>query len=1055
MEIFMKCPALVVIFLFSSVAAVAQTEGARISGRVADPSDAVIVGAEFTVRDVETNISITATSNKDGIYVISNLRPATYQLTVQKKGFRTVVQPNLQLYVQDAVNENFTLALGSASENVTVESTPLLQTDSAAVSTLVNQEFVHNMPLNGRSFQSLIVLTPGVIFTSPSLGEGQFSVNGQRSNANYFVVDGASANFGVTIGGLGQTLGGAIPAFTAQGGTNGLVSIDAMQEFRVQSSSYAAEFGRTPGAQISIVTKSGANQFHGTAFDYLRNDVFDARNYFDVPPLPKPPLRQNDFGGTLGGPILKDKTFFFFSYEGLRLRQPQTDSGGFFTASARAAVAPVYQPIVNALPLPNPNAPLIDPSCDNITKPCLANLTVAYSNPSGLDASSIRIDHNLTRKIALFARYNHAPSYEARRFWEELSYNNVNTDFVTVGATVLLASTKVNDFRVNWSRNTDAYVVSLTNFHGAVVPPTSVLFPSSSPFTPRKGQGAVIFPFGSMDVSEGFGYDNVQRQLNLVDTFSWAVGVHQFKFGIDYRRLTPTANASTGYAIFPSEYTQFVTGTANTVILTADDPFSVGVNNYSLFAQDTWRATNRLTLTYGLRWEINTPPVSATSGHPLYTVQGIFDSKPLALVPGPLWHTTLNGFAPRVGAAYQLTPKTVVRGGFGLFHDLGYGNVGYAGFLFPYVRSTRIHASPPLLFDLSNPAFQPPPFSTTIDANVLNLNAVDPNLRLPYTLQWNGAIERELGANQTLTVTYVGSDGRRLLRQDLIFPPLLFSFGNGGKVLANRNAGYSHYNASQVQFQRRMSHGLQALVSYNLAESSDLGSTDADGVRAASVSDVVLPSLTPSDFDIRHSFAGAVSYEIPAPSWGRGGNAILKGWAVDGLVRVTSAPPINVTVRVTSPVFGLHLTQADVVPGQPYWIADATQPSGTALNPAAFAPSPTGETGNFPRNGLRSPYSIKQTDLALRRRFNLTERVKLDVRAEYFNVFNHPMFGLPGSTCNPNTFWGFQGGTARPSFGKVCPGSTTNLESEGTNGQSALYAVGGPRSAQFTLKLMF
>jgi hypothetical protein len=220
----------------------------------------------------------------------------------------------------------------------------------------------------------------------------------------------------------------------------------------------------------------------------------------------------------------------------------------------------------------------------------------------------------------------------------------------------------------------------------------------------------------------------------------------------------------------------------------------------------------------------------------------------------------------------------------------------------------------------------------------------------------------------------------------------------------------------------------------------------------------VLPSLTPSDFDVRHSFAGAVSYEIPAPSWGRAGNAILKDWAVDGLVRATSAPPINVTVRVISPVFGLHATQPDIGPGQPYWIADATQPSGTALNPAAFTPSPLGETGNFPRNGLRSPYSINQTDLAMRRRFNLTERVSLDVRAEYFNMFNHPMFGLPGSECAPNSFWGFQGGTARPSFGKVCPvESSTNVDEggENINGQSALYAVGGPRSAQFTLKLIF
>jgi outer membrane receptor protein involved in Fe transport len=1055
---FMKRPVLVVIFL-SSALAFAQTEGARISGRVADPSDAVIVGAECKITNLETNVSATTTTNEDGIYVISNLRPATYQLTVQKEGFRTVVQPNLQLYVQDAVNENFTLALGLVPESSTVVGTPLLQTDSAAVSTVVDQQFVHNMPLNGRSFQSLIALTPGVLFTSQNLGQGQFSVNGQRSNANYFMLDGVSANFGTTTFGLGQTLAGGIPGFTAQGGTNGLVSIDAMQEFRVQTSSYAAEFGRTPGAQISVITKSGSNQFHGTAFDYLRNDVFDARNYFNVPPLPKPPLRQNDFGGTLGGPILKDKTFFFFSYEGLRLRQPQTDSGEFFTASARAAVAPVYQPIVNALPLPDTNAPLIDPSCDNITKPCLANLTVAYSNPSALDATSIRIDHNLTRRITLFARYNHAPSYEANRIWEELGYNNANTDLVTVGATVLLAPTKVNDFRANWSRNTANFINTPTNFHGAVPPPTSVLFPTSSPFTPNKGQAVVgLGSIGiGMDVRQGALYDNEQRQLNFVDTFSWAKGVHQFKFGIDYRRLTPTALVTTGYGIFPS-YSELVAGTASGALVDGGDPFEVSVSNYSLFAQDTWRATNRLTLTYGLRWEINTPPVSTTSGKPLYALQGIFDSKPLALVPGSLWHSHFNNFAPRIGIAYQLPPKTVVRGGFGLFYDLGYGNVGRSAFEFPYLRERFISASPPLPFDLSNPAFQPPPFSTTIDANVLFMNAVDPNLCLPYTLQWNAAMERGLGANQALTATYVGSNGRRLMRQDIIDPPLLVSLGLGGRVHVNRNAGYSHYNALQLKFQRRMSHGLQALVSYNFAESSDLGSTDQDGVSAASVSEAVLPSLTPSDFDIRHSFGGAVSYEIPAPSWGRTGHAILKGWAVDGLLRVTSAPPINVIVRVISPLFGPYRTRPDIVPGQPYWIADSTQPSGTALNPAAFTPSPVGETGNFPRNGLRSPYSINQTDLALRRRFDLTERVKLDVRAEYFNVFNHPMFGLPGSTCNPNTFWGFQGGTARPSFGKVCPGaSSTNVDEGGEafNGQSAPYAVGGPRSAQFTLKVIF
>ncbi len=1044
----MKHSVLILILVVTAAAgALAQTEGARISGRVTDQSGAIIIGAECRITNLETNVSTSAATNEDGIYVIPDLHPATYRLTVQKDGFRTVIQPSLQLYAQDAVNENFTLAVGLRSESITVDSNVFgLQTQSAAVSTVVNQQFVDNMPLNGRSFQSLISVAPGVVFTSTNLGPGQFSVNGQRSDANYFTVDGVSANFGVQVGSLGEALGGAIPAFTSQGGTNGFVSVDDMQEFRIQTSSYEAEFGRTPGAQISIVTKSGSNQFHGSAFDYLRNDIFDARNYWDAPPLPKPPLRQNDFGGTFGGPILKNKTFFFFSYEGLRLQLPQTASDQFYTASARAAVAPVYLPLVNALPLPDPTAPLIDPTCDNITNPCQATITAAYSNPSSLNSTSIRIDHTPTKKVSLFARYSHAPSYDATRFWEEVGTSNVDMDTVTAGATILLTPSMVNDFRANWSRNSVTYGNSLTAFYGAEVPPTSALFPSSSPYDPGTDQGLVFFS-GDMEVRQGRLYDDVERQLNFVDTVSWAFGRHQLKFGIDYRRITSSAGAISGYALFPSSFALLTAGTVDSVLLSAGDPFSVSVSNYSLFAQDTWKASSRLTLNYGLRWEINTPPVSA-SAQPLYVTQGIFDSNPFGVVPGALWRTRLDYFAPRIGAAYQITPKTVVRGAFGLFYDLGYGD--FAGnTYFPYQRENFASFSPPIPFDLTNPAFHPPLFSTTIGANVLSISAVDPNLRLPLTLQWNAAIQREVGANQTLSATYVGADSRRLLRDDTILPPQLVSSG-GGSVSAARNAGYAHFNALQIQFQRHMSHGLQALVSYNLARSSDLGSDDLSGVAAPTVSQIVLPSLTPSDFDIRNSIAGAVSYEIPAPAWGRVGNAILRGWAVDGLVRVSSAPPINITVLGFSPVFGSYSTQAQVVPGQPFWIPDPTQPAGRALNPAAFTVPPAGQVGDFPRNGLRSPYSIDQTDLAVRRRFNLTDRLKLSVRAEYFNVFNHPMFGAPGTSEPGNIF--------DPSFGKIGPGSTTNLELGGgaaLGGQSPLYALGGPRSAQFTVKLQF
>jgi outer membrane receptor protein involved in Fe transport len=247
--------------------------------------------------------------------------------------------------------------------------------------------------------------------------------------------------------------------------------------------------------------------------------------------------------------------------------------------------------------------------------------------------------------------------------------------------------------------------------------------------------------------------------------------------------MNPTAGQSSGWAVFPSSYSSLIAGIADDAEVSARVPFSVKIRNYSLFARDTWRASDRLTLTYGMRWEINTPPASAIPGKPLYAVLGIFDSNPLAVAPGPLWHTRFGNFAPRFGAAYHATPKTVIRGGVGIFYDLGYGNVGDTSGEFPYQRSSFLSSST-LPFNLSNAAFQPPTFSTKIDSNVLYMTAVDPLLQLPFTIEWNAAIERALGVKQTLTATYVGSDGRRLLRDDLIVPPEFVGFGTGGQVFA-------------------------------------------------------------------------------------------------------------------------------------------------------------------------------------------------------------------------------------------------------------------------------
>jgi len=325
------CRAITAVLLFSlaSFTSVlrAQSTNASLTGRVTDPSKGVIVDAKVAAISATTNVRYQTTTNGSGEYYLANLTPGPYRLEIEKPGFKKLIKPDVILHVQDVLDIDIEMAVGSASESITVEAgAPLVNTESGTVSTVTDRTFDENLPLNGRSLQTLIMLTPGVVVTATAFDDqGQFSVNGQRADANYFTVDGVSANFGVTgYIPLVQSASGALPALSTSGGTNSLVSIDAMQEFRVQTSSFAPEFARTPGGQICIVTRSGTNAFHGTLFEYFRNSALDAADWFaNYNQLPKAEELRMTLA-VFGGPIVKDKTFFFFSYEGLRLRQPST-----------------------------------------------------------------------------------------------------------------------------------------------------------------------------------------------------------------------------------------------------------------------------------------------------------------------------------------------------------------------------------------------------------------------------------------------------------------------------------------------------------------------------------------------------------------------------------------------------------------------------------------------------------------------------------------------------------------------------------------------------------
>ena len=571
----------------------AQTELASVYGRVTDQSGAVIVDAEIEIKNVETNQSVTVKTNQDGLYTIPSLHPGHYLISTRKAGFKSVTVTELNLNVQDNVVRNFALQVGSMSETVTVTADQNnINTTDASVSTVVDRQFADNLPLNGRSFQTLIELTPGVVQT-PS--EGQFSVNGQRDTSNYWMIDGVSANFGISASqGQGSGAAGAVPGFSQQGGTNSLVSVDALQEFRIQTSTYSPEFGRTPGAQISIETRSGANQFHGSAFDYFRNDVLDANNWFNTsvsPALPKAEERQNDFGGVLGGPIVRSKTFFFFSYEGLRLRLPNTMVTTVPSLNSRRNAIPAIQPILNAFPLPNPGAP------DNNG---VSAFSGSYSNPSTLNATSLRIDHRVKDKLLLFGRYNYSPSgLTQRSFGAEIDTSRFTTQTATVGATWTITPASTNDLRFNYSRSDATGYSSIDTFGGAVPPPASAL-PLPSPFTTQNSFIAYFIASGidSSLLLEGKTGHNLQRQINLVDDLSIQKGSHSLKFGIDYRRLSPlhAPPAYTQSDIF-NDVPSFVSGTLGLAIVRTGVNETFLLRNLGLFGQDTWRLNPRLTLT--------------------------------------------------------------------------------------------------------------------------------------------------------------------------------------------------------------------------------------------------------------------------------------------------------------------------------------------------------------------------------------------------------------------------------------------------------------------------
>ena len=1025
---------------------IAQSPNGVLNGLVVDSSNSAIVGADVVAANDATAVQYITKTNGEGLYVIPNLPPGPYRLQISKFGFKTIIKTDIVVHIQDALALNFTLPVGATAEVVTVTGGgPIVNTESASVGTVIDREFVENLPLNGRSFNTLLQLTPGVVIVPNNGNEGgQFSVSGQRNNANYFQVDGVSVNFGVgTHEAMVQAGSGAAQAFNAFGGTSSLVSVDAMQEFRVETSSFAPEFGRTPGGQVVISTRSGTNDFHGDLFEYFRNDVLDANDWFaNRAGKPRAPERQNDFGGVFGGPIRRDRTFFFLSYEALRLRQPQTSVIQVPSLTLRSSSIEAAAPYFNAYPLPDPNGP-ISPDGNS------AQFTGNYSNQITMTAASMRLDHTFSGGISIFGRYNWAPSKNkdrpARSSLSELQTVKVNTQTLTLGMNAQITANLINSLRVNYSSQKASTDFELDSFGGAIPPASSLLLPS--PFGSQDGI-AFFFPLFGVPLYE-FGRDanNRETQWNFVDDLSLVKGTHQFKFGGDYRRLLLSMaglHVAPDYLVFDAN--QFAsTATPSFIVNNIIRPGKAAFNALSVYAQDSWKISPRLTFTYGLRWELNPAP-SAESGSVLASWQNVGNPANTSLAPAgtPPWKTTYGNFAPRAGAAYRLTQKgdLVLRAGWGLFYDLGTGEVSNLLSAFPNSANTFLPGMPMPITDASaiTPSFSDqPPYSG------FAIFAFSPDLRLPYSQQWNVAVEKSIWGPQSISLTYVGQVGRRLLRTQQENAPNP-NFAPGTLLSISGNGDTSDYNALQIQYRRPMANRFQALMSYTWSHSIDTNSDDSFFNNSVTI----VPAQSDrgsSNFDVRHNFTGALTYDIPHPEKNGWLSVMTENWSLATVFQVRSGFPVQVvTTSVPIPGSSGNPTRPDVVPGEQIWLRGSQYPGGMALNPLAFALPPTPRQGTLARNSIYG-FGATQFDLSLQRKFGITDRVQLLFRTDAFNIFNHPNFANPNGTFNVDN-------NGAPVF-PISGGMATQMLSQGLGGLNALYQIGGPRSLQLSLKLLF
>jgi hypothetical protein len=1032
--------------LLSLPAAVRGQDAATLSGTVVDTSNAVVPRAAITITDAGRGVVRRTETADTGVFLFDSVPPGEYTLAASKAGFNSLTLEHVQLRVRDRQTVRVQLQVSpaaAASVTVTAEAEGISTDTSTGAA--IEHDYSQELPINGRNVEGLIRMSPGVI----SAAGPDFNVNGLRSNANYYSVDGVSANrplggggFGGGMGrGGGGGMGGGPPMEGGGAGMNG-IALDSMQEVRVQTSTFAPEFGRSPGAQISMASRSGSNGLHGSLSEYFRNERMNANDWFaNSRADARGEMRQNRFGAVLGGRIVRDRTFFFVSYDGLRLETPQTAIVSVPDLATRKSAPAALRRYLNAFPVPN------GASEDDGA----AEFHAGFVNPSSSDAWSVRLDHRFNDRWNAFLRFNSSPSGGTSRSSEMMSPNmtssrNTKSQTATASVVTLLDWHTTNDLRLNYSRSQMSSSSAMDSFGGAVPLTASQVLPAG--VSADQGQFSLMV-MGLSSYSLGSASRNRQEQYNVVDALTKMVDRHHYKIGADYRRTMPTEyrkpyTASVTFNGLGGNAGSMTSGKATSAVVSANEPAVYpSYVNFSLYAQDSYTATDRTTLTYGLRWDVNPAPGVRKGPRPY----ALSDMTICAVTQSEgLYHTRWLDVAPRLGLAYQMDPtpgrETVFRIGVGMFYDMGYGMTSGAFSGAPYSSVTNMTSVtfPLSASNLIAPALPPTrPFG--------QVNAADVALKSPVVYQWSATLERATGRGQMLSLGYVGTAGYQLL-----VTQSTPSFSSAYDMLMQTaNGGASSYHGMQLQYRRRFSDKLQMQLGYTWGHSIDTGSSDMGSMAGFATFDQ--GNRGDSDYDVRQNLNMSGSLRLPSPRVRLLKN-LFGGWHAEWVASARTGLPFNVqgissdtsdsvSSSSSTPRGSVFAQGRPDYNGQPVWISDPNVAGGRRVNADAFETPDGYQQGNLGRNAIRG-FRATQVDLSLRRQVIISESVRLQVAAQAYNALNHPNFASPS-------------GMGEASMSSANFGVATRMLNQGMGGGGGggVYGNGGPRSVELSLRLEF